>query len=112
LRGKNIEGVSDSVINILMHHEYPGNIRELENIIEHAFVLCREAYIQPVHLPAHLKKSGLPLHDNFTLEEMERIYILKALEKNMWNRKNTAKDLGIDTTTLWRKIKNLNIVKE
>nr|MBP6991558.1 sigma 54-interacting transcriptional regulator [Spirochaetota bacterium] len=66
LRGKNIEGVSDSVINILMHHEYPGNIRELENIIEHAFVLCRETYIQPVHLPAHLKKSGLPLHDNFT----------------------------------------------
>ncbi len=112
LKGKNIEGVSDDVMNILMNHDYPGNIRELENIIEHAFVLCREPYIRQLHLPNHFKNIVTPLHDNLTLEEMEQIYILKALEKNSWNRKNTAKDLGIDTTTLWRKIKNLNIAKE
>ncbi|HOT46473.1 MAG TPA: sigma 54-interacting transcriptional regulator [Spirochaetota bacterium] len=112
LKGKNIEGVSDDVMNILMNHDYPGNIRELENIIEHAFVLCREPYIRQLHLPNHFKNIVTPLHDNLTLEEMERIYILKALEKNSWNRKNTAKDLGIDTTTLWRKIKNLKIAKE
>ncbi len=112
LKGKNIEGVSDDVMNILMNHDYPGNIRELENIIEHAFVLCREPYIRQLHLPNHFKNIATPLQDNLTLEEMERVYILKALEKNSWNRKNTAKDLGIDTTTLWRKIKNLNIAGE
>ena len=112
LKGKKIEGVSDDVMNILMNHDYPGNIRELENIIEHAFVLCREPYIRQIHLPNHFKNIATQLHDNLTLEEMERIYILRALEKNSWNRKNTAKDLGIDTTTLWRKIKNLNIAKD
>ena len=112
LKGKKIEGVSDDVMNILMNHDYPGNIRELENIIEHAFVLCREPYIRQPASSHHFKDISNPLHDNLTLEEMERIYILKALEKNSWNRKNTAKDLGIDTTTLWRKIKNLNIAKE
>ncbi len=112
LKGKNIEGVSDDVMNILMNHDYPGNIRELENSIEHAFVLCREPYIRQIHLPNHFKNIVTPFHDNLTLEEMERIYILKTLEKNSWNRKNTAKDLGIDTTTLWRKIKNLDIARE
>lgn len=112
LKGKNIEGVSDDVMNILMNHDYPGNIRELENIIEHAFVLCRESYIRQLHLPNHFKNIVTPLHDNLTLDEMERIYILKALEKNSWNKKNTARDLGIDTTTLWRKIKKLNIAKD
>ncbi|HNW28616.1 MAG TPA: sigma 54-interacting transcriptional regulator, partial [Spirochaetota bacterium] len=112
LKGKNIEGVSDEVMNVLMNHDYPGNIRELENIIEHAFVLCREPYIQKIHLPNHFKNSEVTIHDSMSLEEMERIYIIKALDKNSWNRKNTAKDLGIDTTTLWRKIKNHNIVKE
>ena len=112
IKGKNIEGVSDEVMNILMNHDYPGNIRELENIIEHAFVLCREPYIRQLHLPNHFKNIVTPLHDNLTLEEMERVYILKALEKNSWNRKNTANDLGIDTTTLWRKMKKLDIVKK
>jgi PAS domain S-box-containing protein len=112
LKGKNIEGVSDEVMNVLMNHDYPGNIRELENIIEHAFVLCREPYIQKNHLPNHFKNSEVTIHDTMSLEEMERIYIIRALDKNSWNRKNTAKDLGIDTTTLWRKMKNLNIVKE
>ncbi|OHD65282.1 MAG: Fis family transcriptional regulator [Spirochaetes bacterium RBG_13_51_14] len=112
LKGKNIEGVSDDVMNILMNHDYPGNIRELENIIEHAFVLCREPYIRQAHLPNHFKNIVTPLQEYLTLEEMERIYIFRALEKNSWNKSKAAKDLGIDTSTLWRKMKKLNIVKE
>lgn len=112
LKGKNIEGVSDDVMNILMNHDYPGNIRELENIIEHAFVLCREPYIRQTQLPNHFKNIITPLNDNLTLEEMERIYILKALKKNSWNKSRAAIELGIDPSTLWRKMKKLIIVKE
>lgn len=109
LKGKDIEGVSDEVMNLLMDHDYPGNIRELENIIEHAFVLCREPYIQKAHLPGHFKAADTRLPDAMTLDEMERIYILKALEKNSWNRKEAAADLGIDASTLWRKMKKYSI---
>jgi PAS domain S-box-containing protein len=109
LKGKNIEGVTDDVMNILMDHNYPGNIRELENIIEHSFVLCREPYIRRTHLPVHFRNVDLPVNDQMTLDEMERIYILRALEKNEWNRTWAAKDLGIDASTLWRKIKKYRI---
>jgi PAS domain S-box-containing protein len=109
IKGKNIEGVSDDVMNLLMNHEYPGNIRELENIIEHAFVLCREPYIRQAHLPSHFKNIIAPLHENLTLEEIERMYILRSLEKNSWNKSKTSKELGIDSSTLWRKMKKYKL---
>ncbi|HSA16210.1 MAG TPA: sigma 54-interacting transcriptional regulator [Spirochaetota bacterium] len=109
LTGKNIEGVSDDVMNILMDYDYPGNIRELENIIEHAFVLCRESYIRREHLPKQLRTTGIPPDAGRTLEEMEQLYINRALEKNSGNRTRAAQDLGIDTSTLWRKMKKYGI---
>ena len=111
LKGKNIEGVSDEVINILMQYDYPGNIRELENIIEHAFVLCKDSYIQRIHLPVNLRSSDTPFQSNISLQEVERIHIINTLEKNSWNRTKTAVELGIDQSTLWRKIKKHNISK-
>ena len=60
LREKDITGVSPEVLRILMAHDYPGNVRELENIIEHAFVLCRGGMIQPEHLPESLRPADLP----------------------------------------------------
>jgi PAS domain S-box-containing protein len=108
LKGKDIEGSSDNVMNILMHYDFPGNIRELENIIEHAFVLCKETYIQEHHLPSSLI-SGQILSMNLTLEELERVHIIKALEKNNGNKTKTASELGIDQSTLWRKMKKYRL---
>jgi PAS domain S-box-containing protein len=109
IKGKNIEGVTDDVMNILMDYPFPGNVRELENIIEHTFVLCREAYIGVNNLPNHLRHSETILDGNLTLAEMERVYILRALEKNKGNKTKASEELGIDSSTLWRKIKKLNI---
>ncbi len=105
IKGKNIEGVTDEVMTLLMDYDYPGNIRELENIIEHAFVLCRESYISISHLPQHLRGEGVPINESMTLAEIERLYMLRALERNNGNRAKTARDLGIDSSTLWRKLK-------
>lgn len=111
-QNKNIADVSPHVLRLLMQHDFPGNIRELENIIEHAFVLCRENIIQVDHLPAELQPQGLPLPNaspNSDLQTLEAQYLLNLLEKNNWSRTKTAKELGIHKTTLFRKIKKLGI---
>jgi transcriptional regulator with PAS, ATPase and Fis domain len=127
LRGKDISGMSEETLAILMHHDYPGNVRELENIIEHAFILCKSGLINPSHLPSHLipKGSGqvfaqvedTPGRANLpaarpvraSLTAMERRFIYETLMSNNWNRLATARELGINKTTLWRKMKKLNI---
>lgn len=110
LRGKDITRVSEETLTILMHHDYPGNVRELENIIEHAFILCRSGLIGPEHIPAYLQpREADRLALGTTLETMERRFIYEALMSNSWNRLATARELGIDKTTLWRKMKKLGI---
>lgn len=109
LKKKKIEGVSDDVMNILLAHDYPGNIRELENIIEHAFVLCKEFNIQVSCLPKYLQPAEEAVVGHLTLDEMERVHIFRTLERNDWNRKTSAEVLGIDASTLWRKIKRYNL---
>ncbi|MFC1669583.1 sigma-54 interaction domain-containing protein [Spirochaetota bacterium] len=111
VKGKNIEGISDEVINILMDYDYPGNIRELENIIEHTFVLCNEHYIQKKHLPKKFRGDEDSYPERMTLEDFEKYHILKSLERNSWNRSKTARELGIDASTLWRKINKYKINK-
>lgn len=110
LRERDVEGISEDALSILMRHNYPGNIRELENIIEHAFVLCKKGLIMTRHLPSHLqveKEPGKSCNDACTLSEMEKRLIYQALVRNNGNKKAAAVELGIDKTTLWRKIKNL-----
>jgi len=112
LQGKNIAGVSDEVLARLMDHDYPGNVRELENIIEQAFVLCRGGMIQLHHLPPELRPAttaGSKESGPMSLAAMEEYLITEALHRHKGNRKRASRDLGIDTSTLYRKIKALGI---
>jgi len=112
LRGKDIVGLSDEAFARLMNYDYPGNVRELENIIEHAFVLCRGALIELSHLPPQLQEcaaEGRLPPTGLTLKEMERWLIIDALRRHHGNRAAAARQLGIDPSTLFRKIKALDI---
>lgn len=113
LQGKDIAGVSDEVLATLMAHDFPGNIRELANIIEHAFVLCRGGMIQMEHLPPHLRTaSPTAMSANLagmTLATMEQFLIRDALRRHDGNRTAAARQLGINPSTLFRKLKSLGI---
>jgi PAS domain S-box-containing protein len=118
LMGKEIQGETTEVLPILMAHDFPGNIRELENIIEYAMVVCKNDLIGVEHLPDSFRQKPtaqgdgmqqrLPV-EGLSWEEMERSMIYEALKKNRWSRVATAAQMGIHPTTLWRKIKRLNL---
>jgi len=113
LKGRDIAGVSDAVLARLMEYDFPGSVRELENVIEHAFVLCRGGLIEMHHLPLHLRAdepgapSGLP--SGLTLSVMERLLIQDALRRNKGNRAAAARELGVHASTLFRRIKALGL---
>lgn len=127
MRGRDVAGVSDAVMEVLMRHEFRGNVRELENIIEYAFVLCRGSLILPEHLPVETGRPRVPaagVADRSgasgsgtrqgggqagTLGESEERHILEMLERHGGNRTATARALGIHKTTLWRKLKKMGI---
>jgi len=112
LQGKDIAGVSDEVMGRLMEHDYPGNVRELENIIEQAFVLCRGGMIELNHLPPELRPSAAAEREDIrpmSLEAMEHFLIGEALRRRNGNRKEAARDLGVNVSTLYRKIRVLGI---
>jgi PAS domain S-box-containing protein len=112
LQGKDIAGVSDQVMARLMEHDYPGNVRELENIIEQAFVLCRGGMIELTHLPPELRPEraiGSEEAKPMSLEAMERFLITETLRRCGGNRKLAAQNLEINASTLYRKIKSLGI---
>ncbi len=113
LKNKNITNVSDDVLALLMTHNFPGNIRELENIIEYAFILCRDEIIQIAHLPDNLKSKYSKLSDDsasgLTLEAIQKRAIEQALIRNDWKKMKTARELNIDKGTLRRMIQRLEI---
>jgi PAS domain S-box-containing protein len=112
LQDKKILGLSYETLAIFMNHDWPGNIRELENAIEHAFILCSAGLIQPRHLPEHLRPEfgPGPSFTGLTLEEVEKRALWEALERNGWRRLATARELGIDKNTLRRKIKRFGLI--
>ena len=109
-----IETVSDKVQNALMNHDFPGNVRELENIIEYAFVMCRGEIIQFEHLPPefiqNISKIQLPPQQHPHLRNAEHKVLVEVLEKNNWNKVEAAKELGIHRGTLWRKMKKFGLM--
>lgn len=114
-RGKNIVSVSPDVMAILMRHDFPGNVRELENVIEYCFVLCHGSVIQREHLPAELASTPTDPHagreslDPVSEAADEQARIQAVLKRHGGNRTLAAKALGIDRTTLWRKMKRHGI---
>ncbi|WP_457553394.1 sigma-54 interaction domain-containing protein [Desulfobacula sp.] len=110
-QGKFIQGTDKKVLQTFMSHEFPGNIRELENIIEHAFVLCSQGYIKLNHLPGFLSE---PVQTNGEknsdpVKSAQINLIRDALARNNYNRSAAAKDMGIHKSTLFRKIKKLGM---
>ena len=112
-RGLSATGFSSKALSLLMAHSYPGNIRELENIVEHALVLCPKGQIDVRCLPEYLR--GLTPHPAQTarideaLKATEARIISGALKRNHYNRLAAARELGVHKSTLFRKIKRLNI---
>ena len=116
-RARMVSGLSADAVEMLRSHDYPGNIRELENIIEYAFILCSNGEISSSHLPASLSRVTDPSDQDdepvSTLQTAraasERDTIVRALEKTGYNRTAAAQALGMHKSTLFRKINRLNI---
>ncbi len=118
-KGRDIKRVSQAAMSCLMAYDYPGNVRELKNIIERAYILCRYDEIREECLPGHLmhgaasrpaprlRAVAVPLQ-RMEAEEQRKV-IQNALREHQGHRGRTAEALGIDRTTLWRKMKEFDI---
>ncbi len=120
IRDFKVSGISSDTLAILMAHDYPGNIRELENIIEHCFVLCSSGNIGTEHIPLYLTNTTVATRQQIlavdpeksiqkAIHVTEKEIIVRTLKANNYNRLATAKQLGIHKSTLFRKIKKYEI---
>jgi len=114
-QGKQIKAISEDVLSLLMDYEFPGNVRQLRNVIEHAVVLCRDSRIEIDCLPAELlqetsgRKGTESRSAGGPLPEAEAATILRTLRQYDGHRGRTAEALEIDKATLWRKMKKYGI---
>jgi PAS domain S-box-containing protein len=114
-RGVAPPAISEDTMQILLNYDYPGNVRELENILEHALIICRQRMVRPEHLPDYVRQVPEPVADRapppLPAERLDREHrrILSALEKAGGHRQKAARLLGMERTTLWRKMKKYGI---
>ena len=114
-RGKRVQGVTPAVMEILLRHDFPGNARELENLIEYCFVLCHNGLIDVNHLPEDLQArvrtsaSGQGTDSIRPLQQSEANAIRVALSHNEGHQGRAAEELGISRSTLWRKMNRYGI---
>lgn len=126
---KQILGFTPEALEALCRYSYPGNVRELQNVVERAAVLCRGQRIEALDLPPNLNEapapgggaprgtpaagedsgSWVPMPLDEALREPERRILLRALRANQWNRQKTAEQLQINRTTLYKKMKALGL---
>jgi PAS domain S-box-containing protein len=111
---KSIKKIAQGAMESILAHDFPGNIRELENLIEHAFVFCKTDTIELMHLPSAMRSAGegapgdvLSRIDNF--DELERMYIAAVLKEVNGNKERAAQRLGIHKATLFRRLKKLGM---
>jgi DNA-binding NtrC family response regulator len=117
--GKEILSFDDASMQMLQSYRWPGNVRELVNVIERAVVLCKASRITVIDLPESVRSETISFSTSTSVDvngslkgalaAPERQIILDALEANGWNRQNTAKTLGINRTTLYKKMKKYEI---
>lgn len=114
--GKSIENVSPDVLELLMQYDYPGNVRELENIIEHSVVMCQEIEIQLKHLPPELQVNNIRISERESdkslppFQEAERKLIMDVIEKYKGSKVKAAKELKLHRATLYRKMKKYGLL--
>ncbi|HME61646.1 MAG TPA: helix-turn-helix domain-containing protein, partial [Candidatus Binatia bacterium] len=113
---RRVEGIQPDALAALKSHDWPGNIRELEHTIERAILLGKGAEIGMEDLPAHLIARGESafivgqgLAKQLTLRDLERDYIGKILESTQGNKTEAARILGVDRTTLYRKLEEYKL---
>jgi two-component system response regulator AtoC len=113
---KAVEYISEEVISTFMTYDFPGNVRELEHIIERAVILANGNTIELKHLPGRFHKADSPPLDPtrifMTLAEREKKYILEVLEASGGNKSKTTELLGISRAALWRKLKQFKEDKQ
>jgi len=113
-QGKEIPKISPAVMEALMAYEFPGNIRELENIMERAVTLCPGPTVELNHLPLDFQQPQFTVHRHpkktfLTLDENEKEYIEWVLKQTNGNKTRAAELLGIDRVSLWRKLKRYEL---
>ncbi|MGD9039135.1 MAG: sigma 54-interacting transcriptional regulator [Desulfobacteraceae bacterium] len=112
-----VSKISEDAMEALLNYDYPGSIRELENVLEHALTICQEKVIERRHLPFSLQKA---ISNEGSPEELaedpeafsqysEKVRIMEMLKRHNWHRGKTAQELNMDRTTLWRKMKKYHL---
>jgi PAS domain S-box-containing protein len=115
--GRAVEGLTDEAFALLYDYDYPGNVRELRNILERAFALCHGPRIDLRHLPEELladRRTQVETADDvppITERSDQRQRLLAALREHRWHRQRTAEALGISRTTLWRWMKHHSLLE-
>jgi len=116
---RNKLGITDEAMEYLERYTWPGNVRELENVIERAALLSKNKFIGPDDLPNSIKQEQNQQQETYKLMSLkgalagpEKNIIRQALEVNHWNRQATAKTLGINRTTLFKKMKHYGLYAE